>query len=178
MAAKRRTLSRTLRYFLHRLFPRHETSAAVGLSVALGIWIAVLPTLGVALPLTALAAHAARVPKGPALVASFVATPPTLFFIFYPLAYFQVGLPLLRPPQLSFDFMAEVQKLTLVNAPEMAARLWHDARGHVIAFLLGTLIVATITAALGFAVSHVVMARKLERRRAARQALKQARLAS
>lgn len=173
MAAKRRTFSRTLRYALHRLFPRHETAGAVGLSVAIGIWIAVLPTLGIALPLTALAAHATRVPKGPALLSSFVATPPTLFFIFYPLAYFQVGLPLLKPPQLSFDFMAEVRTLTLVNATDVAARLWHDARGHVIAFLLGTLVVATITAALGYALSYVIMERKLERRRA-RRALKQA----
>ena len=169
MATQRRTFGRTLRYFLHRLFPRHETAGAVGISVALGIWIAVLPTLGIALPLTALAAHLARVPKGPALVSSFVATPPTLFFIFYPLAYFQVGLPLLKPPLVGFDFMAEVQKLTLVNAADVAGRLWHDARGHVIAFLFGTLIVATITAALGFAVSYVVMRRKLERRRALRR---------
>jgi uncharacterized protein (DUF2062 family) len=176
MAAKRRTFSRTLRYALHRLFPRHETAHSVGMSVALGIWIAVLPTLGIALPLTALAAYAARVPKGPALLASFVATPPTLFFIFYPLAYFQVGLPLLAPPLLSFDFMAEIQKLTLVNAPDVAGRLWHDARGHVLAFLFGTLIVATITALLGYAISFVIMQRKLERRRVARLAWKTGRL--
>jgi len=176
MAAKRRTFSRSLRYALHRLFPRHETSADVALSVALGIWIAVLPTLGVALLLTALAAHLARVPKGPALVASFVATPPTLFFIFYPLAYFQIGLPLLKPPALSFDFMAEVKALTLVNAGDAVTRLWHDARGHVIAFLLGTLIVATISAALGYLVAYASMERKLQRRKAAREARQRARL--
>ena len=169
MASQRRTFSRTLRYFLHRLFPRHESAAAVGISVALGIWIAVLPTLGIALPLTALAAHLARVPKGPALVSSFVATPPTLFFIFYPLAYFQVGLPLLKPPPLAFDFLAEFQRLTLVNAPEVAGRLWHDAREHMIALLFGTVIVATVTATLGFASAYLVMQRKLERRRAQRR---------
>jgi uncharacterized protein (DUF2062 family) len=174
MAAKRRTFSRSLRYALHRLFPRHESSRAVALSVALGIWIAVLPTLGVALLLTALAAHLTRVPKGPALVASFVATPPTLFFIFYPLAYFQIGLPLLKPPALSFDFLAEVKALTLVNAADAATRLWNDARGHVIAFLFGTLIVATISAALGYAVAYVTMERKLKRRQAARAARQRA----
>ena len=48
----------------------------------------------VALFLTALAAYALRVPKGPALLSSFVATPPTLFLGFYPLGYFGVGLPM------------------------------------------------------------------------------------
>jgi uncharacterized protein (DUF2062 family) len=166
--AKRRSLSRTLRYYSYRLLPRHESSAAVALSVALGIWIAVLPTLGIALGLTVLAAHIARVPKGPGLIASFVATPPTLFFLFYPLAYFGVGLPLLRPPRLAFDFLGEVQKLSLSNAGQVSSRLWQDARGHVIAFIVGVLVVATITAALGYAVSYMVMEQRRQRRLAAR----------
>jgi uncharacterized protein (DUF2062 family) len=178
MADKRRSFSRTLRYALHRLFPRHESSHAVAFSVALGIWIAVLPTLGVALFLTALAAHLARVPKGPSLIASFVATPPTLFLFFYPVAYFKVGLPLLQPPAASFDFLEEVEKLTLVNAGEVSAHLWHDARGHVIAFLVGIVIVATITAALGYALAYAIMERKLEKRRNARLAAARARAQS
>ncbi len=167
-AAKRRSLSRTLRFHSYRLLPRHESSAAVALSVAIGIWIAVLPTLGIALGLTVLAAHIARVPKGPGLVASFVATPPTLFFIFYPLAYFGVGLPLVRPPRLGFDFLGEIRKLSLSNASEVGSRLWHDARGHVIAFLVGVVVVATITAALGYAVSYAVMEHRRRVRLAAR----------
>jgi len=152
------------------MLPRHESSARVAWSVALGIWIAVLPTLGVALALTVLAAHLARVPKGPALVSSFVATPPTLFLFFYPVAYFGVGLPLVRPPAAEFDFLAEIQKLDLNNASEVTSRLWHDARGHVIAFLLGVVLVATITAALGFAASYFVMERRRRARLAARAA--------
>jgi uncharacterized protein (DUF2062 family) len=148
------------------MLPRHERSTAVAISVAIGIWIAVLPTLGIALGLTALAAHIVRVPKAPALVASFVATPPTLFFFFYPLAYFGVGLPLLRPPALAFGFLGEIQKLTLANANEISSRLWRDAQGHVIAFLVGVVVVATVTAALGYGVSFAVM----ERRRRARLA--------
>ena len=168
MAAPRRTWSRTLRYYLHRLFPRHESSHGVALSVALGIWIAVLPTLGIALALTALAAHLARVPKGPALIASFIATPPTLFLFFYPVAYFNVGLPLVKPPPATFDFLGEVERLTLANAQDVGARLWHDARGHVIAFLVGIVVVATISAALGYALGYRIMEQRLERRRSAR----------
>lgn len=177
MARRPRSIKRTLRYYLHRLFPRHESSRSVALSVAIGIWIAVLPTLGIALGLTALAAHLARVPKGPSLVASFVATPPTLFFFFYPLAYFGVGLPLLSPPPAAFDFLEEIERITLVNAGEVGSRLWHDARGHVIAFLVGIVIVATITAALGYLLAHVVMERKHAQRRLARAAAKARRAA-
>ena len=165
---KRRNFARTLRYYSYRLLPRHERSAKVATSVALGIWIAVLPTLGVALALTVLAAHIARVPKGPGLVSSFVATPPTLFLFFYPLAYFGVGLPLLRPRTLDFDFLGEVQKLTLSNAGEITARLWQDAQGHVIAFLVGVLVVATVSAALGFGASYVLMEQRRRARIAAR----------
>jgi uncharacterized protein (DUF2062 family) len=167
-APQRRSFSRTLRYYSFRMLPRHESSVAVATSVAIGIWIAVLPTLGIALGLTVLAAHIARVPKGPGLVSSFVATPPTLFLFFYPLAYFGVGLPLLRPAALDFDFLGEIQKLTLSNAGEVSTRLWHDARGHVIAFLVGVLMVATVTAALGFAVSYFVMEQRRRARLAAR----------
>jgi uncharacterized protein (DUF2062 family) len=175
---KRRRFSRTLRYYSHRVLPRHESSAAVATSVAIGIWIAVLPTLGIALGLTVLAAHIARVPKGPGLMSSFVATPPTLFLLFYPLAYFGVGLPLLAPPALSFDFLGEVQKLTLSNAGEIGARLWQDARGHVIAFMVGVLVVATVTAALGYAASYALMEQRRRTRLAARAARARQRNAS
>ncbi len=165
---RRRNLARALRYYAYRLLPRHEPSGKVAASVALGIWIAILPTLGVALALTVLAAHIARVPKGPGLVSSFVATPPTLFLFFYPLAYFGVGVPLLRPRELDFDFLGEVQKLNLSNAGEIGARLWQDAREHVIAFLVGVLVVATVSAALGFGASYVLMERRRRARLAAR----------
>lgn len=170
MPPKRRSLSRTLRYAYHRLFPRHERSSAVALSVALGVFIGVLPTLGVALVLTALAAQVLRVPKAPGLAASFIAIPPTLFLFFYPLGYFGVGLPLLRPPTLDFDFLAEFQKLTLMNFDEIASRLWGDARGHVIAFLVGMLIVAALSGLLAYGLTYAVMEKKHRARHARRLA--------
>ncbi len=170
MAPKRRSLSRTLRYLYHRLFPRHERSSSVALSVALGVFIGVLPTLGIALLLTALVAQVLRIPKGPGLAASFIAIPPTLFFFFYPLGYFAVGLPLVRPPTLSFDFLDEFKKLTLMNVTEVSSRLWNDAQDHVIAFLLGMLIVASVSGLIAFALTYTVMEKKqrarIERRRA------------
>ncbi len=170
MAPKRRSLSRTLRYAYHRVFPRHERSSAVALSVALGVFIGVLPTLGVALLLTALAAQLLRVPKGPGLLASFIAIPPTLFFFFYPLGYFGVGLPLLRPPALQFDFLDEFATLTLLNVGEVSTRLWTEAQGHVIAFLVGMFIVAGVTALIAYAVTYAIMEKKRRTRAARRQA--------
>jgi uncharacterized protein (DUF2062 family) len=173
MAVKRRSFTRALRYYYHRLFPRHEGSVAVATSVFLGVFIGVLPTLGVALVLTAIAAQIARVPKGPGLLASFIAIPPTLFFFFYPLGYFGVGLPLLQPADVDFEFLGEVERLSMVNAGEIATRLWRDARGHLIAFLVGMVIVAATTGALAFAATFMIMERK-RRAREARRRLRRA----
>lgn len=141
----------------------------MAVSVFLGVWIGLMPTLGVALVLTAIAAQIARVPKGPGLLASFIAVPPTLFFFFYPLGYFGVGLPLVQPATLDFDFLAEVERLNLMNAGAIAERLWQDARGHLIAFMVGMIVVATGTGLLAFAGTYTIMERKrrarLERRR-------------
>ena len=168
MAVKRRSLSRTLRYYYHRLFPRHERAAPVAVSVFLGVWIGLMPTRGVALILTAIAAQIARVPKGPGLLASFIAIPPTLFLFFYPVGY-GIGLWLVQPSGVDFDFLGQVQKLNLMNAGDVAAELWTVASGHVIAFVVGMVVVATGTGLLAFAGTYVIMERKrrlrLERRR-------------
>jgi uncharacterized protein (DUF2062 family) len=168
MAVKRRRLSRTLKYYYHRLFPRHERSIPVATSVFLGVFIGLLPTLGIALILTAIAAQIARVPKGPGLLSSFIAVPPTLFFFFYPLGYFGVGLPLMNPPAVDFDFLAEIQQLNMMNAGDIASRLWTDARGHLVAFLVGMVIVAGGTGALAFAATYGIMEHKRKKRLARR----------
>ena len=86
-----------LRTFYRALFPEGQSAVLVAVSVFLGVFIGVLPTIGFALPLTALATGAFRLPMGPGLVASFVATPPTLFMFFYPLGYL-LGRELTAPP--------------------------------------------------------------------------------
>jgi uncharacterized protein (DUF2062 family) len=173
MARRRRSISRTLRYYYHRLFPRHEGSVAVATSVFLGVFIGVMPTLGIALILTAIACQLARVPKGPGLLASFIAVPPTLFFFFYPLGYFGVGIPLMHPPALHFEFLAEIERLSMVNVAEIAGRLWRDAREHLIAFLVGMTVVAFVTGVVAFIATFLVMERK-RRRRETRRRLRRA----
>lgn len=165
---RRRDFRRTLKYFYHRLFPRHERSLPVAFSVFLGVFIGLLPTLGIALVLTAIAAQAFRVPKGPGLLASFIAIPPTLFLFFYPLGYFGVGLPLVHPPAIPFNFLKEVDRMSLLTAGDVLRHLWSDARGHLLAFVVGMLVVAAVTGALAFAVTYVVMEQKRKRRLAKR----------
>ena len=147
----------------------------MAVSVFLGVFIGLMPTLGVALILTAVAAQLLRVPKGPGLLASFVAVPPTLFLFFYPLGYFAVGLPLVEPPPIDFDFLGEIKRLNWSTLQVIGAHLWNDASGHLIAFLVGMLIVAGGFALLAFAGTYVMMEAKrrqrLERRRERREAL-------
>ncbi|MDH5671906.1 MAG: DUF2062 domain-containing protein [Myxococcales bacterium] len=169
------SFTRTLRYYYHRLFPRHERSLPVAVSVFLGVWIGLMPTLGIALILTAIAAQIARVPKGPGLLASFIAVPPTLFLFFYPLGYFGVGLPLLDPPAVDFNFLEEVRALNLFSVGKVASHLWDNARGHVWAFLVGMLIVATATALLAFGGTYAMMEWKRKKRLAARESRRLAR---
>ena len=136
----------------------------VALSVALGVFIGVLPTLGVALLLTAIAQQLLGLPKGPGLVASFIAIPPTLFLFFYPLGYFGVGVPLMHPASIDFDFLEQIHALTLANAGDLIAHLWAVARDHLIAFMVGMLIVASVTALISFVLTYATMERRKRKR--------------
>lgn len=149
-----------LRQYQRDIFPIDESPARVAGSVFAGAFIGVMPTLGVALPLTWLATSVLKLPKGPGMVASFIATPPTLFFFFYPLGYFAVGLPIVQPPSIDFDFLSTIASLNLRNTAEVGAELWQTAQGHVLAFVVGMSIVALVTAALCAWVAFSVMQRK------------------
>ncbi|MDD9946126.1 MAG: DUF2062 domain-containing protein [Myxococcales bacterium] len=176
MAVNLRSLQRTFRYYVHRLFPRHQPSTPVAASVALGVFIGVLPTLGVALILTAIAQQILGLPKGPGLVASFIAIPPTLFLFFYPLGYWAVGVPLMDPVALDFNFLGQIETLSMGNAGEVLGHLWHVAKDHLIAFMVGMTIVASITAAIAFVLTYSAMERRrrrrAERRRSRREQLR------
>jgi uncharacterized protein (DUF2062 family) len=131
----------------------------VALSVFLGVFIGVLPTLGIALPLTALATTLFRVPRAPGMAASFIAIPPTLVFFFYPLGYL-VGDRLLVPPPVTLDVVAAFGAMTPANATDTIGLLWSQAKGHLVAFVLGMSIVATMTALLGYAVTWSLLGRR------------------
>jgi len=162
--AYERHWTRTVKYYYHRLFPRHERSLSVAISVFLGVFIGLMPTLGIALLLTAIAAHVCKVPKGPAMLASFIAIPPTLILFFYPLGYFGVGLPLVRPRKVDFDFLARVQDVSLLTIAEVGEQLWHHAFGHLMAFLVGMTIVSLGFGLLGAGLTYVIMELKRKNR--------------
>ena len=148
-----------LRAFYRALFPEGQNAVLVAVSVFVGVFIAVLPTIGIALPLTVLTTTLCRLPLGPGLVASFVATPPTLFLFFYPLGYF-VGRTLTAPPAVNVELLSELQRLSLSTVREVAGRLWQDARPHLLAFMFGILLVSLVTAASIAAVSYWIVKRR------------------
>ena len=151
---------RMLRRYYRDVFPPGQRPFPVAMSVFLGAFIGVLPTLGVAIPLTWVATAVFRVPKAPGIVASFIATPPTLFFFFYPLGYFAVGLPMMHPPPIDFDFLKTFGELSLSNVDDLGALLWHSAKGHVMAFIAGMSVVALISGLLCAVPVFIIMRRK------------------
>ena len=148
-----------LRAFYRALFPAGRTPLAISGAVFIGVFIGVLPTLGFALPLTALVATICRVPTGPALVSSFVATPPTLFLFFYPLGYL-IGRKLTHPPPVQVELLVELARINLSNIGEVLSGLWAEARGHVLAFFLGMTPVALVTGVLFAVVAYVIILRR------------------
>lgn len=146
------------------LFPDGQSAFVVAASVFVGVFIAVMPTFGIALPLTVFATAYLRVPKGPGLIASFIATPPTLLFFFYPLAYL-LGEKLTLAAEPSAKALTALREFAPVSPPDLFT-MGEQAGAHVAAFLVGTLIVALLTAALVSAVCYLVLTR---RRAGARQ---------
>lgn len=145
------------------LFPEGQSAFVIAASVFVGVFIAVMPTFGVALPLTVFATAFFRVPKGPGLVASFIATPPTLLFFFYPLAYF-LGEKLTQEAEPVPQALAQVRALAPVSPPDLFT-IGEAAGAHLTAFLVGTLIVALLTAALVSVVCYLVLSRRRARAR-------------
>lgn len=155
----RLTLRDRLRSFYRALFPEGQSAVMVAVSVFLGVFIGVFPTIGFALPLTAFATSLFRLPKGPGLLASFVATPPTLFMFFYPLGYL-LGKKLTAPPAVNVQLLVELRRLAPSNMRDILGGLWRDARPHVLAFILGMIIVSLMTAILVAAASYWVIVRR------------------
>ena len=151
-------LKRHLARGYRALFPEGQSATVVAVSVFVGVFIAVMPTFGVALPLTVLATALCRVPKGPGLIASFIATPPTLLLFFYPLSYF-LGETLTAKATAQVKALGETPEVAPLSVQDIFT-LWHEARSHVVAFLLGTLIVSLITAALVSAVCYWIISRR------------------
>lgn len=147
------------RQFYAALFPDGRSALATSVAVFVGVFIGVLPTIGVALPLTVLAATLLRLPRGPAMVASFIATPPTLFPFFYPLGYI-VGKAMLAPPKVELDLLQRLRELTLFNSLDLMSTLLSEGRLHVYAWFAGTAVVAFVTGLLVAGTAYFIVARR------------------
>lgn len=155
--------SRTARIsyiYFNRMFPKRMDALQVSLSVFLGVFIGIWPTIGIAIILTVAVCALFRLPKVPGVVASFVANPLTQFGFFYPAGYF-IGRKIIEPEKISFDFLQEIESVSFRNVVSVVSRLWNEASGHLLAFLVGITIVAFVFALFfGVAAYFIVSYRK------------------
>jgi uncharacterized protein (DUF2062 family) len=135
----------------------------VALSIFLGVFIGVMPTIGIAVVLTVAILALFKLPKLPGIIASFIAIPPTLFLFFYPVGYV-IGLRLVDPPPSNFLFLEKIHGLSWANFTPTITHLWINAQGHVIAFVVGITIVAILTGFVCATISFYVMEFRRARR--------------
>lgn len=148
-------------YYHHRMLPRKQQPHEVALAVAIGVWIGVMPTIGVAILLTLPVCHLMKLPKIPAVLGSMVANPLTQFTVFYPSGYF-LG-KILLPPKTEFDFLKRFGELSWANFGEIAMQFLGEAKDHFFAFLIGMVIVATFWGVLFYFGTYSMMSRKLNK---------------
>lgn len=148
--------SRVFRIYFNRMFPKRMDAYAVAGSVAIGVFIGVWPTLGVALILTVAICALLKLPKVPGVIASFVANPVTQFGFFYPAGYF-LGSAIIKPEKISFDFLQELEGLSFKNCSTIFSKLWNEAFWHLIAFLVGITLVALIFAIIFWVIAYFVV---------------------
>jgi len=158
------------RVWLHRMLPRHHDSARVAVSVFFGVWIGIMPTIGIALPLTIGVCWLFRTPKIPGVVSSFVANPLTQFGFFYPAGY-AVGRFMLRPEAIGFNFLQQLETLSFSNFQTLGVRLLHEAGGHVLAFMAGMVLVSTFFAVVFSVAAYFGAEYRKKRHREKRNAL-------
>lgn len=144
------------RVYFNRMFPRRHDALEVAWSVFVGVFIGVSPTFGVALIMTVAFCALFKLPKVPGIIADFVANPVTQFGFFYPSGY-ALGCAIMKPEAINFDFLEEFKRVSWSNFGEIMGNLWHNASGHLFAFLVGIEIIATITGFIFFVIAYVVV---------------------
>ena len=147
---------RLSRIYYNRMFPKRQDALKVAWSVAAGVFIGIWPTIGIAIILTVAFCAVFRLPKVPGIVSSFVANPLTQFGFFYPAGY-AIGCKLLKPEKINFDFLSEFEGLSFKNFISVITHLWHDAAGHLAAFMVGITIVAAIGGAIFFVLAYFIV---------------------
>ncbi|MGL1934338.1 MAG: DUF2062 domain-containing protein [Fibrobacterales bacterium] len=153
----REKVARAIRYYRYKLFPRNQRSFPVALSIFLGVWIGVMPTIGIAIALTILICKIIRIPIIPGVTASFIANPATQFPFFYPGGY-AIGTAIVDPPP--FEFLSIFQKIsqgfsitelssygeTLGGFASLATQNTH----HFVSFMVGMTVLSTIIGGVCF----------------------------
>ena len=159
---KQPKLQRLGRLYWHRMLPRRDEPHDVALSVAIGVFIGILPTFGVALVLTIAVLELLKLPKLPGCISSFIAVPPTIFPFFYPLGYW-VGRRIVYTAPLDLDLLATLKAMNFGNTLSTLKTLAAVAGDHLLAFVVGTAIVAACFAVLFYALAYWAMRVKRSR---------------
>lgn len=153
--------TRAISYYQHRMLPRKQQPHEVAFAVAIGVWIGVMPTIGIAILLTLPVCHLMKLPKIPAVLGSMVANPLTQFTIFYPSGYF-LG-KIILPPVTNFDFLERFSELSWSNYGEIAIEFLGEAKDHFFAFLVGMVIVSTLFGTLFYLIIYTLMNKKINK---------------
>lgn len=156
-------ISRLLRLYSLRAFPRNNPATTVAWAVFWGVWIGVMPTIGVAILLTLLFCWVFKLPKSPAIAASFVSNPFTVP-LFYVGGYW-LGRQILNPPPVEFDLIKIFTESKFSEIFEKLGAVMAESPPHMYSFLLGMLIVASFVAALFWVIAYyMVLYRQAQKR--------------
>ncbi len=155
--------TRIRRIIWNRMFPHRQDALQVAFSVAIGVFIGVAPTLGVALILTVVVCAAFKLPKVPGVVASFVANPVTQFGFFYPVGY-MIGKKFIDVEKINFDFLEQIEGLSFKNFIQVITNLLDNASGHLLAFMVGIMILAFVFALIFFILAYFVVSYRKNKR--------------
>jgi uncharacterized protein (DUF2062 family) len=164
MRYKKEKFTRAIRYYRYKLFPRNQRSFPVSLSIFLGVWIGVMPTIGIAIALTILVCKILRLPIVPGITSSFIANPATQFPLFYPGGY-AIGTAIINPPE--FEFLSIFQQIsqgfsitelsTYGETLKAFASLATKNTEHFMSFMVGMTILATVIGGICFFLSLYYM---------------------
>ncbi|MGL1903237.1 MAG: DUF2062 domain-containing protein [Fibrobacterales bacterium] len=160
----REKITRAVRYYRYKLFPRDQQSFPVALSIFLGVWIGVMPTIGIAIALTVLVCKIIHIPVIPGVTSSFIANPATQFPLFYPGGY-AIGTAIIDPPP--FEFLTIFQKISQGFSLTELQSYGETLRGlaalasentlHFVSFMVGMTVLATIIGGICFFASLYYM---------------------
>jgi len=142
---------RYLRYIYLRLVRVHDAPKKVAGGFALGVFLGVFPTFGIAIPLSYVLATLFRINRAAAITGSLIMNPFTTP-LFWSLSA-AVGAALFK----------EDTKMVL-SAWEQGEKLTSMTKGALI-YLTGNLIVSTATAGLSFALALFLVKKHRERKR-------------